>query len=64
MRSALSEIRADLEDGKISESEIDPTSAPVVSGIILWAQDKEDEKWDMIFQRSSGRLSKRTIVTD
>ena len=49
IRSELAEIGADLEDREISESKIDPTSAPVVSGIVLWAQDKKDEKWDVIF---------------
>jgi hypothetical protein len=49
MRSELAEIGADLEDREISESKIDPTSAPVVSDIVLWAQDKKDEKWDVIF---------------
>jgi len=61
---APTEIGANLEDGKISESEIDSTSAPVVGGIVLWAQDKKDKKWDMILQRPSGRSAKRTIVTD
>lgn len=67
MCSALGENReigADLEDSEISESKINPASASVVCGIILWAQDEKDEKWDVIFLRSSGRLGERTIVTD
>jgi hypothetical protein len=64
MRSAFAEIGADLKDREISESKIDPTSTPVVSGIVLWAQDKKNEKWDVIFLCLSGRLGERTIVTD
>ncbi len=58
------EIRADLEDGEISESKINPTSASVVCGIVLRAQDEKNEKWNVIFLRSSGRLDERTVVTD
>jgi hypothetical protein len=49
MRSELAEVGTDLEDREISESKIDPTSTPVMSSIILWAQDKKDEKWNAIF---------------
>jgi hypothetical protein len=58
------EKRADLEDGEISESKINPTSASVVRGIVLGAQDEKDDKWNVIFLRSSGRLGERTVVTD
>jgi hypothetical protein len=56
--------KADLEDSEISEGKINPARTPVVGNIILWAQDKKDEKWDMIFNRPSGSLGERSVVTD
>jgi hypothetical protein len=64
MCSALAEIGTDLEDREISESKIDPTSASVVDGIVLWAQYKKDEKWDAILKRPSGSLGESTVITD
>jgi len=58
------EIGADLEDREISKSKINPTSASVVCGIVLRTQDEKDEKWDVIFLRSSGRLGECTVITD
>jgi hypothetical protein len=64
MCSALAEIGTDLEDREISESKIDPTSASVMDGIVLWAQYKKDEKWDVILKCPSGSLGESTVITD
>jgi hypothetical protein len=64
MCSALTEIGADLEKRKISECKIDPTSASVVGGIVLWTQDKKYEERDAIFYRASGCLCESTIIID
>jgi hypothetical protein len=60
----LEKTGTNLEDCKISESKINPTSASVVSGIVLRAQNEKYEEWHVIFLCSSGCLGERTVITD
>ena len=55
---------ADLKEGQIPESEIDTAGAPVMGDIVLRAQDKEDDKWDVIFDCPGRGLCECTVVAD
>ena len=55
---------ADLKKRQIPESEIDPAGAPVMGGIVLRTQDKEDDKWNVIFERPRRGLCECMVVVD
>jgi hypothetical protein len=63
--SVLSTCRkgADLKEKQIPESEID-TAGAVMHDIILRAQDKKNDKWDVIFDRCSRGLCECTVVAN
>jgi hypothetical protein len=55
---------ADLKERQIPEGEIDTAGASVMGGIVLRAQDKKDDKRDVIFERPSRGLCECTVVVD
>lgn len=62
--ASVLENETDPQDTEIAEGEIDPTRTSIMSGIVLWAQDKKDEKWDMILERLGRSLCECSIVVD
>ena len=57
-------VESDLENGEIAESKINPARARIVEGIVLWAQDEKDKKWDATFDCHGRSLCERTVITD
>ena len=58
------ESETNPQDTEIAEGEINPTRTSIMSSIVLWAQYKKDDKWDMILKRLSRSLCECSIVVD
>ncbi len=62
--TSVLENETDPQDTEIAEGEIDPTRTSIMGDIVLWTQDKKDEKWDMILERLCRSLCECSIVVD
>jgi len=62
--ASVLENETDPQDTEIAEGEIDPTRTSIMGGIVLWTQDKKDEKWDMGLERLGRSLCKCSIIVD
>ena len=58
------ESETNPEDTEIAEGEIDATRTSIVGHKVLWTQDKQDKKWDVILDRLGRSLCECSIVGD
>lgn len=58
------ESETNPQDTEIAKGEIDPARTSIMGSIVLWAQDKKDDKRNMILECLGRSLGECSIVVD